>query len=109
MTTLTITALTGMPRVKRGDDLARLLIAALDANGIAWLEEPFPPHDFAAYKQTRTFGRTPLAAGENHFTRFEFNHVLAAGDVGLNRRPKLLFPAELAAPRLLKGEVSALV
>ena len=34
MTTLTITALTGMPRVKRGDDLARLLIAALDATGL---------------------------------------------------------------------------
>lgn len=34
MTILTITALTGIPRVKPGDDLARLLIAALDANGV---------------------------------------------------------------------------
>ena len=34
MTTLTITALSGMPRVKPGDDLAQLLIAALDGNGI---------------------------------------------------------------------------
>jgi coenzyme F420-0:L-glutamate ligase / coenzyme F420-1:gamma-L-glutamate ligase len=34
MTTLTITALTGIPRVKPGDDLARLLIAALDSNGL---------------------------------------------------------------------------
>jgi coenzyme F420-0:L-glutamate ligase / coenzyme F420-1:gamma-L-glutamate ligase len=34
MTSLTITALTGIPRIKPGDDLARLLIAALDANGV---------------------------------------------------------------------------
>ena len=34
MTTLTITALSGMPRVKPGNDLAQLLIAALDGNGI---------------------------------------------------------------------------
>jgi coenzyme F420-0:L-glutamate ligase / coenzyme F420-1:gamma-L-glutamate ligase len=34
MTTLTITALDGIPRVQAGDDLARLLIAALDGNDI---------------------------------------------------------------------------
>ena len=32
---LTITALDGIPRVRPGDDLARLLIAALEQNGIA--------------------------------------------------------------------------
>lgn len=35
MTAITITALEGIPRVKPGDDLARLLIAALDRTGIA--------------------------------------------------------------------------
>lgn len=34
MSTFTVTALAGMPRVQPGDDLAALLIAALDANGI---------------------------------------------------------------------------
>ena len=34
MTSLTITALSGIPRVKPGDDLAALLIAALDDNGL---------------------------------------------------------------------------
>jgi coenzyme F420-0:L-glutamate ligase / coenzyme F420-1:gamma-L-glutamate ligase len=34
MTSLTITALDGIPRVHQGDDLSRLLIDALDANGI---------------------------------------------------------------------------
>ena len=33
-TALTITALSGMPLVQAGDDLASLLIAALDGNGV---------------------------------------------------------------------------
>jgi len=27
------------------------------------------------------FGRTPLAAGENHYTRFEFNRVIEDGSI----------------------------
>ena len=60
---------------------ARRVMPVLDAHQIGWLEEPFPAHDFWAYKQARSYGHTPLAAGENHYTRFEFNHVLAAGDI----------------------------
>jgi L-alanine-DL-glutamate epimerase-like enolase superfamily enzyme len=60
---------------------ARRVMPALDANAVGWLEEPFPAHDYAWFRQARSFGRTPLAAGENHFTRFEFNHLAAAGDV----------------------------
>jgi L-alanine-DL-glutamate epimerase-like enolase superfamily enzyme len=47
-----------------------------DELGVAWLEEPFAPHDHASYALARGFGRVPLAAGENHFTRYEFNRVI---------------------------------
>ena len=57
------------------DDVRRVM-PAMDALGIGWLEEPFPAHDHFSYAQARGFGRTPLAAGENHYTRFEFTRVL---------------------------------
>ena len=34
-----------------------------------------------SYAEARSHGRTPLAAGENHFTRFEFTRVLEDGVV----------------------------
>ncbi len=44
-----------------------------------WLEEPFPCTDFAAYREAaRITPLVPLAAGENHFTRFEFGLMLEA-------------------------------
>lgn len=55
---------------------ARQAMPGLDALGVAWLEEPFCAHDHASYREARHFGRVPLAAGENHFTRFEFNRVI---------------------------------
>ncbi len=54
----------------------RRVMPAMDALDIGWLEEPFPAHDHRTYREARGFGRTPLAAGENHFTRFEFTRVL---------------------------------
>lgn len=57
-------------------DDARAVIPALDDLEVVWLEEPFPPHDYYSYAQAKTFGRVPLAAGENHYTRFEFNRVI---------------------------------
>ncbi|MEO7405103.1 MAG: enolase C-terminal domain-like protein, partial [Burkholderiales bacterium] len=61
--------------------IARKVMPALDDNEIGWLEEPFPPHDATSYRLASSFGSTPLAAGENHYTRYEFNAVLAAGDI----------------------------
>ncbi|MBI2218199.1 MAG: mandelate racemase/muconate lactonizing enzyme family protein [Candidatus Rokubacteria bacterium] len=55
---------------------ARRAIPGLDAHGVGWLEEPFPPHDHRSYAFAATFGRVPLAAGENHYTRFEFSRVI---------------------------------
>ncbi len=54
----------------------RQVMPAMDDLGIGWLEEPFPAHDYRSYREAKSFGRTPLAAGENHYTRFEFNRVI---------------------------------
>ncbi len=62
------------------DDVRRVMPAFEEA-GIAWLEEPFPPQDRRAYKIAASLGRVPLAAGENHFTRYEFATLLDDGDV----------------------------
>jgi L-alanine-DL-glutamate epimerase-like enolase superfamily enzyme len=59
----------------RVEDVRRVM-PAMDELGIGWLEEPFPAHDHRSYREARTFGRTPLAAGENHYTRFEFDRVI---------------------------------
>jgi L-alanine-DL-glutamate epimerase-like enolase superfamily enzyme len=62
---------------------ARRVMPAMDALNMGWLEEPFPPHDRRAYREARGYGRTPLAAGENHFTRFEFAPLLDDGAIGV--------------------------
>ncbi len=55
---------------------ARAAMPRFDALGVGWLEEPFPAHDARSYQMAAGFGRTPLAAGENHYTRFEFQRVI---------------------------------
>jgi D-galactarolactone cycloisomerase len=55
---------------------ARKAVPAFEDHGVGWLEEPFPPHDHASYAQAATFGTVPLAAGENHYTRFEFHRLI---------------------------------
>ena len=62
------------------EDVRRVL-PAMDALGVGWLEEPFPAHDYRSYREARSFGRTPLAAGENHYLRFEFNRVIEDGAI----------------------------
>src|SRR5579859_7537438 len=50
---------------------ARAAMPALDDLDVGWLEEPFPAHDYLSYRMAARYGRVPLAAGENHYTRFE--------------------------------------
>jgi L-alanine-DL-glutamate epimerase-like enolase superfamily enzyme len=66
-----------------GYDVAdvRAVMPALDEHDVGWLEEPFPAHDYLSYREAARFGRTPLAAGENHYTRFEFNRVIEDGAI----------------------------
>jgi D-galactarolactone cycloisomerase len=60
---------------------ARKAMPGLDALGVGWLEEPFPAHDYRSYQMARSFGRVPLAAGENHYTRFEFTRLVEDGAI----------------------------
>ena len=60
---------------------ARKVMPDMDELGVGWLEEPFPAHDYRSYRLAQGFGRTPLAAGENHYTRFEFNRVIEDGAI----------------------------
>ena len=60
---------------------ARAAMPAMDDLGVAWLEEPFPAHDYRSYIEAKSYGLTPLAAGENHYTRFEFNRVIEDGAI----------------------------
>jgi len=62
-------------------DDARLLLPVFDSLRIGWLEEPFPAHDFRAYAAASVYGTTPLALGENTYTRFEFNRIIEDGHV----------------------------
>jgi L-alanine-DL-glutamate epimerase-like enolase superfamily enzyme len=59
----------------------RKVMPAMDELGIGWLEEPFPAPDFRSYREAARLGRTPLAAGENHYTRFEFDRLIEDGAV----------------------------
>lgn len=62
------------------DDIRRVTPAYVEAN-VAWLEEPFPPQDRHAYAVAARISNVPLAAGENHYTRYEFQTLLDDGDV----------------------------
>jgi D-galactarolactone cycloisomerase len=64
----------------RLEDVRRVM-PVMDELGIGWLEEPFPAHDHRSYREAKSYGRTPLAAGENHYTRFEFDRVIEDGAI----------------------------
>lgn len=47
-----------------------------------WLEEPFACNDFHSYREAaKITPLVPIAAGENHYGRFEFAQLLEAGAV----------------------------
>ncbi len=60
---------------------ARRAMPAFAACDVGWLEEPFPGHDYRLYREAKAFSSVPLAAGENHFTRFEFSRLIEEGSV----------------------------
>lgn len=62
------------------DDVRRVM-PAYEAAKVGWFEEPFPPHDYRSYQDAAKLGTVPLAAGENHYTRFEFTRLIADGAV----------------------------
>lgn len=48
-----------------------------EAGKLAWLEEPFTPDNLPGYRRLRDVTATPLAAGENHFTRHELRALIS--------------------------------
>ena len=60
---------------------ARKAMPGFEEYEVGWLEEPFPAHDYASYRLAATFSSVPLAAGENHYTRFEFNRIIEDGSI----------------------------
>src|ERR1017187_1128417 len=60
---------------------ARAAMPGMDEYGVGWLGGPFPAHDYRTYIEAKSFGLTPFAAGENHYTRFEFNRVIEDGAI----------------------------
>jgi L-alanine-DL-glutamate epimerase-like enolase superfamily enzyme len=66
-----------------GYDIAdvRKVMPGYEEHDVGWLEEPFAAHDYASYALAAALGTVPLAAGENHYTRFEFNRLIEDGSV----------------------------
>jgi L-alanine-DL-glutamate epimerase-like enolase superfamily enzyme len=62
---------------------ARRVMPVLEDLGVRWLEEPFPAHDYRSYATAKGFSSVPLAAGENHFTRFEFSRLIEEESVDI--------------------------
>ena len=60
---------------------ARRVMPALASLGVGWLEEPFPAYAYGDYARASTFAPLPLACGENHYTRYEFNRLVDDGVV----------------------------
>jgi D-galactarolactone cycloisomerase len=57
------------------DDM-RAVAPAYAELGIGWIEEPFAAHDHQRYIAAAHFVGVPLAAGENHYTRYEFSRLI---------------------------------
>lgn len=61
---------------------ARKVLPVLAEIQAGWLEEPFACSDFHSYREAaKITPLVPLAAGENHYGRFEFAQLLEAGAV----------------------------
>ncbi len=60
----------------RTADVARIA-EVCEAGRLAWLEEPFTPDNLPGYRRLRDLTATPLAAGENHFTRHELRALIS--------------------------------
>ncbi|MBE7545364.1 MAG: mandelate racemase/muconate lactonizing enzyme family protein [Bryobacteraceae bacterium] len=56
-------------------DLAR----ALEPARLAWLEDPLPPENIAAFREVQNATKTTIATGENHFFRLDFQRLITEG------------------------------
>lgn len=56
-------------------DLSR----ALEPLRLLWLEDPIPPENIGALAHVQQATRTPIATGENHFLRVDFQRLITEG------------------------------
>ena len=62
-------------------DVRRVMPVLADIRA-GWLEEPFACNDFSSYREAAKISSlVPIAAGENHYGRFEFAQLREAGAV----------------------------
>jgi L-alanine-DL-glutamate epimerase-like enolase superfamily enzyme len=61
----------------------RAMLPVLASVGAGWLEEPFPPYQDRSWREAGPLAAPvlPLAAGENCYTRYEFQRLIDAGAV----------------------------
>lgn len=66
-------------------DDVRLMLPVLAETGAGWLEEPFPPYADRLWRAAASLAAPylPLAAGENCYTRWEFQRLLDLGAVAV--------------------------
>jgi len=66
-------------------DDVRLMLPVLADAGAGWLEEPFPPYADRLWRAAASLAapHLPLAAGENCYTRYEFQRLLDLGAVSV--------------------------
>ena len=51
-------------------------VEQLQEYDLTWVEEPVPPENYSGYRELSTRLSVPIAAGEAHFTRFEFKQLI---------------------------------
>ncbi len=61
----------------------RAAMPALTQSGVGWLEEPFPPYQVRQWREAAAIATIPLAAGENCYTRYDFQRVVDDGWVSV--------------------------
>ena len=54
-----------------------------EAYRVYWLEEPLTPDNIDGFLAIKRRTATPVAAGENHFTRYQFRELLKAGAIDI--------------------------
>ncbi len=66
-------------------DDVRAMLPVLAGAGAGWLEEPFPPYADHSWRAAASLAAPylPLAAGENCYTRYEFQRLLDLGAVSV--------------------------
>ena len=66
-------------------DDVRAMLPVLAETGAGWLEEPFPPYQDRSWRAAAALAGPvlPLAAGENLYTRYEFQRMIDAGAVSV--------------------------